>query len=307
MSAVTRQMRLPIVLAKAFALLFLTFPLVASAQPTAIITILEGEGALLRGTTRYVLAEGVRLAAGDIVQTSDKAFARIEFADGSIADLGPSARLLTAAAQRAAKSGGMGEHFLLSGLMKLTAGKQAAAGYRYATPHFAVTTTEGVAVMQIAVAETAVFVESGEARLTEGGPKGASALQRLRGGEFYTRKSGQKSAVAPRPSQAFIGALPRAFLDTIPSRLARFKDRELAPKRAEEIAYAEVEAWLKTNRDVRRPLVQRWRSRANDPVFRGALIVNLRDHPEWDPILFPEKYKPKENKSVTPSEPAAVQ
>ncbi|MBI3919703.1 MAG: hypothetical protein HY322_22165 [Betaproteobacteria bacterium] len=307
MSAVTGQKRLPIVLAKGIALLFLALPPVALAQPTAIITILEGKGSLLRGTTRYVLAEGVRLAPGDIVQTSDKAFARIEFADGSIADLGASARLLTATARRAAKSGSMGEHFLLAGFMKLSAGKQATAGYRYATPHFSVTTAEGVAVMQIAAAEAAVFVESGEARLTESVPKGAGALQRLRGGEFYTRKSGQKSAVAPRPSQAFIGALPRAFLDTIPSRLARFKDREVAPKRAEEIAYAEVEAWLKTNRDVRRPLVQRWRSRANDPAFRGALIVNLKNHPEWDPILFPEKYKPKENKSATPSEPAAVQ
>jgi hypothetical protein len=33
--------------------------------------------------------------------------------------------------------------------------------------------------------------------------------------------------------------------------------------------------------------------KARDPAFRSALIANLRSHPEWDPILFPEKYKPK--------------
>jgi hypothetical protein len=94
-----------------------------------------------------------------------------------------------------------------------------------------------------------------------------------------------------------VGALPRPFLETIPSRLSRFKDRETAPKRADEISYADVETWLKASRNVRRPLVQRWRSRATDPAFRDALIANLKDHREWDPILFPEKYKPPEKKA----------
>lgn len=278
--------------------LCLALPLVALAQSTATVTILEGEAALVRGTTRYVLLEGVRLAPGDIVQTGDKTFARVEFADGSRADLGGKTRFLNAAAplSRGAKAGRTSDHFLLSGLMKFSAGKSANASYRYATPQFTVTTSESVAVVQ-AAAEASVFVESGEVRLAEMGLKGASAPQRLKGGEFYTRKNAQKSAIAPRPSQAFLGALPRGFLDTIPSRLSRFKDREIAPKRAEEITYTDVEAWLKTNRDVRRPLVQRWRSKASNPAFRSALIANLKDHPEWDPILFPEKYKPKEEKA----------
>jgi hypothetical protein len=38
-----------------------------------------------------------------------------------------------------------------------------------------------------------------------------------------------------------------------------------------------------------------------DVAFRSALVANLRSHPEWDPILFPEKYKPK-----PPPEPPAV-
>ncbi|MBI4204956.1 MAG: FecR domain-containing protein [Betaproteobacteria bacterium] len=286
-------------LIKRLVCLCLGLPLIASAQSTATVTILEGEAALLRGTTRYALLEGVRLAPADIVQTADKTFARVEFADGSRVDLGPKTRLLNAVAPaaRGAKSGGTNNPFLLSGLMKFSAGKSANAGYRYTTPHFTVTTSDSVTVVQVAATEASVFLESGEIRLAEAGPKVSSAPQRLKTGEFYSRRNGQKSTVIPRPSQTFLGALPRGFLDTIPSRLSRYKNREVAPKRAEEITYPDVEAWLKTNRDVRRPLVQRWRSRASDPAFRTALIANLKDHPEWDPILFPEKYKPKEEQA----------
>jgi hypothetical protein len=35
------------------------------------------------------------------------------------------------------------------------------------------------------------------------------------------------------------------------------------------------------------------RARAHDPEFRKAVIANMRFHPEWDPIIFPEKYLPK--------------
>jgi hypothetical protein len=277
--------------------LCIVLPINVSAQST-MATIVEGEATLVRGTTRYALLEGVRLASGDIVQTAGKTFVRIEFPDGSHVDLGPKTGLLNAivTASRNVKPSGTNHPFLLSGLMKYSGSKAANAGHRYTTPHFTVTASESVAVIEVAATEASIFVESGEVRLAESGSKFSGAPQRLKAGEFYSRKYGQKSTVTPRPSQAFISALPRGFLDTIPPRLSRFKDREIAPKRGDEITYADVEAWLKTNRDVRRPLIQRWRSRASDPAFRTALIANLKDHPEWDPILFPEKYKPKEVK-----------
>jgi len=43
-----------------------------------------------------------------------------------------------------------------------------------------------------------------------------------------------------------------------------------------------------------REVVARFQPRAADPAFRAALVANLRFHPEWDPVLFPEKYLPKE-------------
>lgn len=284
-----------------FALVLLVLPHVVAAETTATVTILEGEAALLRGTTRYILAEGVRLQEGDIVHTAGKALVRLEFGDGSMLDLGMDSRLLTTSSTRGSQSERSRQHTLLSGLMKLTYGKQSKMSHHLSTPHLALTTSNAVAVVQTSASDASLFVESGEVRITELASKGEGASVRVKGGDFYTRKGGQRGVVAPRPPQAFISALPRGFLDTIPFRSARFKDREVAPKRAGEISYGDVEIWLKADREVRRTLMRRWQPRARDPEFRSALIANLKHHPEWDPILFPEKYKPKEDKSAGPA------
>ena len=44
-------------------------------------------------------------------------------------------------------------------------------------------------------------------------------------------------------------------------------------------------------------MLERFRQRAKDPQFRSKLIENLAAHPEWDRILFPEKYE-EENKGA---------
>ena len=90
----------------------------------------------------------------------------------------------------------------------------------------------------------------------------------------------------------------------LPERRAAFKDRDVAPRRLADVEYADVEAWLKGPPELRRPLIQRLRPRAHDPEFRKALIANMRFHPEWDRILFPEKYEPKP-KPPPPPTPAA--
>ena len=285
-----------------FALVWLVLPQAVAADTTATVTILEGEAALVRGTTRYLLAEGVRLQEGDILHTADKALVRLEFSDGSILDLGPSVRLLTASTPvRGSQSERGWQHTLLSGLVKLTCGKQQKVSHQLSTPQLTLTTSDAVTVVHGSATDASLFVESGEARITEAATKGGSPTVRVKGGDFYARKSGQKGTVAARPPQAFISALPRGFLDTIPSRSARFKDRQVAPKRVEEVSYSDIEVWLKAEREVRRPLMRRWQPRARDPEFRNALVANLRHHPEWDPILFPEKYRPKEDKAPVPA------
>ena len=283
------------VLWKRWAVALLVYPLAAvavAADRLATVTLLEGPAALVRGVTRYALVEGVRLQPGDIVEISDKGLAEIEFPDGAALALSAGTRMLVVAGSRGKSAAG--DYYLMQGALKLSGVKQGAS-FRFLTPVVTVQPVEGTAVLLAGGGEGSVFVESGEVRITESAVKGAAPPPvRLMGGEFYTRKAEQKGAVAPRPSQSFIGALPKVFLDPLPSRMARYKEREVQPKRVEDVSYAEVEAWLKAPPDIRRPMVARFRPRASDAAFRSALVANLKFHPEWDPILFPEKYKPKE-------------
>lgn len=265
-----------------------------AAEPPAVVTLLEGQAALLRGTVRYALAEGVRLQAGDIVELGDKGTALIEFADGCAVSLGPRARFYVGAlVPRGAKAGGVSDLYLLQGWGKLASGKSAAP-VRITTPVFGLGAADATAVIQLADGEGAMFVEAGEARVAEGFVKASpTSPVRLRGGEFFSRKVDQRGTIAARPAQSFIAAMPKAYLDNLPSRLGKYKDREVNPRATGELAYADVEMWLKAPVEIRRAVMQRFVPKANDPSFRQALVANLRSHPEWDPILFPEKYKPK--------------
>ncbi len=269
---------------------------VSAAEPPAIVTLLEsGGGALLRGTSRYVLLEGVRLQAGDIIEIGDKGVVVIEFADDLIVSLGPKARFYVGAlAPRGPKGIGVSDLYLMEGWSKFTSGKSSAP-FRYTTPLFGLGTADATAVMQIAGSEGSMFVETGDVRVAEGFAKATrESPTRLRGGQFYVRRAEQRASIAPRPAPAFVTAMPRPYMDNLPSRVSRYKDREVAPRPAGELAYADVEMWLKAPPEIRRPVMQRFIRKADDPAFRQALIANLRFHFEWDPILFPEKYKPKE-------------
>jgi len=288
-------------LPKFWAFALLTSPLVAAAaDPVATVTLLEGPAGLVRGVTRYALAEGVRVQSGDIIEVGDKGLAEIEFPDGVALALGAGTRMLAVSIPRGKSAAG--DYYVMHGALKV-AGVNKSARLRFLSPIFTLQPAEGVSVMIVRGEEGSVFVESGAARLAVT-PETLS----LKSGDFFTRKAGQKGAVAPRPSPAFIAAMPKAFFDPLPSRMARYKERQVQPKRLDDVSYAEVEAWLKAPLPIRRPLVSRFEPRASNPAFRSGLIANLRFHPEWDPILFPEKYEPKESEaaSAAPAKPATT-
>ena len=269
----------------AFALL--ACPLAAVAQePAATLTLLEGQAVLVRGVTRYALAEGVRLQSGDIVEVGEKGLAEIEFADGAAISLGAGTRMLATSMPRGKSA--TADCYVMRGALKVS-GVSKAAKLRITTPAFTLQPVDGTSVLIVRDGDGSVFIETGGARLTV-----APTTLNLKAGDFYARKGGQKGAVAPRPSQEFMGGMPKAFFDPLPSRMARYKDREAQPKRIDEVSYADVEAWLKAPLAIRRPFLARFEPRAGDPKFRASLEANLRFHPEWDPVLYPEKYEPKE-------------
>lgn len=295
------------------ALAALWFAGLAAAQAPAggtppTVTILDGNAVLLRAAGKLQVAEGVRLMSQDIVETAaDSKLLRIEFADGTALNLGPGSRLLIDP-RLAAERGRSARTYLLRGSVKLNAapavaGKPpAAAPAPLASPLIDVQAAGGSLVAQVTDTQLQVFVEAGEATVQErqaGLPLGTP--QKLRSGEFLARAGTGKSTVIARPPADFVGQLPRSFLDTLPSRAALFKDRDVAPKPLADITYPEVSAWLAAEPALRRAAMPRWRPLTRNPAFRNALVANMAAHPEWDRVLFPEKYLPKPNPGTASS------
>jgi hypothetical protein len=278
--------------------LLLTVPLFASAAPPAAplatLTIVDGEAVLIREAARYAPAEGVRLLREDIVETGTQGrLLRIEFPDGLIADLGPATRL-----QIAPKLAGRapGRFYLLQGWVKVTAPASLASPV-FNTPLFDASAIAQRAVVLVQPQDANAFAEAGEVALTElldGRPLGNVTLK---GEQFLTRAGAARASVAPRPTAAFIQRVPKDFLDTLPSRLERFKTREVDPTRLSGIAYDDVAAWIDAEAGLRAGFVLRWKGEARNADFRRGLVGTLRAHPEWDRTLFPEKYLPKKVES----------
>jgi hypothetical protein len=266
-----------------------------AAEAVATVTILEGDALVYRGAGRVRALEGVRLAPGDIVETGESAFAQIEFADQSVLDLGGATRVLIQHATTRQKS----ERYLylMNGWAKLAGVKRegaAAAGYDLRAPLFEIPANAGVVVVRATPAEVTIFCERGNVRVSERGGGATSGSVTLKSSESYQRKAGSRGAASPGVPQSFVADMPKFFRDTLPSRADRFRDKEVRPTEAPDPAYADVEVWLKAEAPLRRSLMARWRAKVREPAFRAALIANLSAHPEWDPILFPEKYLPKD-------------
>ena len=265
-----------------------------AADAFGTITILEGQALIYRDIARLHAAEGLRLAPGDIVETAPATFAQIEMVDQSVAQLGPSTRVMFNAA--AAKQKSERGFFVMDGWVKVVAAKRNAneAGFELRSALFEIAPHSAGLVLHAAPAAADLFVESGTIRLAERQERGASApATALKAGDFYQRKFPARGSVVGIAPPAFVAEMPRTFRDSLPPRIERFRERPVLAKDAGAFSYADVQAWLQAEPALRRPLMQRWRAKAHEPAFRAALIANLKSHPEWDPILFPEKYKPK--------------
>ncbi|HEY2927465.1 MAG TPA: hypothetical protein VGJ65_11390 [Albitalea sp.] len=267
----------------------------AAADVSGTITILEGQALIYRGSGRLHAVEGVRLAAGDIVETAASTFVQIELADQSVAQFGSATRvMINASASRQKAERWL---YIMDGWVKVTGAKRdppAGPGLDLRAPLFEMPASPSVVVLRSSPAEVNLFVERGDIRVVERQVGGSVGAVPFKSGDFYRRKLPGRGTVNPGSMQAFVGDMPRFFRDSLPLRLDRFRDRPVQAKDAPDFSYADVESWLKAEPAVRRPLMQRWRGKAREPAFRAALVANLSAHPEWDPILFPEKYLPKD-------------
>lgn len=265
----------------------------AADAPPGTITILEGDALIVRGAGRLRAAEGVRLASGDIVETAASAFMQIELSDQTVLQLGGATKVMVGGPVRLKAERTL---YALLGWFKATNMRKEAGtrGFDLRSPLFEIAALPGVVVIQIKPGDMTLFAERGDVKLVERQAGASGGVVVVKTGQYYRRAAGTRGAASATRVDAFVGELPKAFRDSLPLRGDRYKDREVSPKPAPDFVYEDVEAWLKAESPFRRQFIERWRSKARDPAFRAALIANLKFHPEWDPILFPEKYLPKE-------------
>jgi len=283
----------------------LLWPLPAAVPGIGSATFLEGSLRLLRGTSVLQGAEGLRIRQGDIFETSDKGFVQLEFTGGTVVALGPSSRLYIlrqGEGHLAGKTGSQiaGEFVLLGGWLKAESNGGEGA-YRYDSPLLSATVGNGTVVIHAYEGGSDVFVESGSATIGEVSPDGNSRQPAsAKSGQFFSRRTGKGAASVARPNPAFLDAMPPAFRDTLPSRLAHFAGKAAEPRTEHQVAYAEVQSWLTMPASWRRGLVDRFTPRLKDSEFRKQLEAHLAAHPEWDAILHPEKHPP-ENAAPAPA------
>lgn len=266
-------------------------PIPAAVQDVGSVTFLEGSLRIIRGTTTLQAAEGTRLRQGDIVESSDKSFAQLEFVGGAIVALGPLTRIYVFRYGMGGKSGSDAagaELVLLSGWLKGQSDTHTAS-YRYESLMLAAATGNGIVVFHNNESGCEVFVESGSAAIAEVGPDGNVGKSTLgNAGQFFSRRQGKSLVISPHPSATFVDAMPRSFRDALPSRLAHFTGKPVEPMVQHQVSYAEIQPWLTIPSAWRKGFVGRFEPRLKDPEFRKQLELHAAEYPEWVPILHPE-------------------
>lgn len=280
------------------------------ASEAAVASIVQGQVKLIRHGERFALGEGNTVADGDIVETAQGAFVQLEFDDSASVNLGGSTRILLGPRLPRVKTRGPVQFYLLQGWVKATPKRNAEgvpsseAPVRFVGPRLEVESRGGAVIAQFDSKAIALFCERGSCRGTPRDAAGAPV--ELVAGDFASLPAGSaKPVLAKRPSPAFLDELPKLFRDTLPLRAALFATHRPQPKAEGAIDYADVGHWLQAEGPIRPPLVAEWRPRAADPEFRNELVSHLKLHPEWERILFPERFLPKPSPTPVPASPAA--
>jgi hypothetical protein len=207
---------------------------------TATVTLLFGQPKLLRGTTWFTLKEGVRLRDGDVIDLPASGQLQLEFTDsGAVSVIGPGALYIAAASARDAKQSGSAEFQLTRGWLKFVT-KSPGPRLRVRTALGTIAASEATAVVHAADGFEA-FVETGTAKLSDVGKIELTGGE-IKAGGFASRSAGKPLTTERRPPAAFVGALPRDFMDPLPVRADRFASAHVDPVADHEATFAEAQA-----------------------------------------------------------------
>ena len=260
-----------------------------AARAAAMVTIVEGEATLVDGARALVATEGLKLGDETLVRTgASTTLLRIEWPDGTAADFGPDTQAMVEPGGFGKRAGRVPAVYLLRGWLKLSSLGQATTPGAL-TARIDVAPFKGSLVVMAVGDETWVFAEGGSATVAERHARPPVNLA-LKSGEVYARSGAGKGAVAPRPSPSQMQRVPRGFRDTLPLRSAALQGRSVAVRNAPPPVYADLREWLVAEQPLRRGFTRRFAERARDGAFRAGLVEHLVAHPEWEPVLFPERF-----------------
>ena len=272
-----------------WALILWAFPHPPAERTIGSATLLEGSFAVTRGTTVYRAAEGIALKYGDIIETSDGAFAQLEFTNGAVVALGPSTRAYILPAV-----GSLGGRPILLDVVMLTGWLKTEIAsskgtFRFRTRRLGVVSTGGTFVIRSNATECDVFFESGNSgslgEVKANGEMGAPTP--VKAGQFFSRQRAAPVSSLPRPSAPFLDSMPRQYRDTLPARESRLSDKPVEAKAGHPVTYEEIEPWLEAPSSWRRGLAPRFASRLSDSTFRKQVENHSQELPDWAPILHP--------------------
>lgn len=264
-------------------------------QEVGVVTLTEGPPLkLIRGTSVFMVGEGTRLSPGDIVECADRGLAQLEIDGGTIIALHGDSRLFlfSFASGRRSRSNAQ-ELVLLKGWLKAET-RAGDGAYRFHTPLLTAATRDGTLLIHATSESVDVFLESGSGSVEENdGRRHSNRAVDGKPGQYFSRIADKEIASLPRPSAPFIASVPISFQDTLPPRRQALRSKPVQPKPDHDVSYAEIADWLTIDRRWRRGFVRQFTPRLRDASFRQALAAGLRAHPEWDRVLYPEKYRRK--------------
>ena len=274
-----------------------------AVEPIAVVTVIDGDAVLVRQTTKSILKAGMRLAPLDILETRQKtAIVRIEFVDGAVADLGPETRVMLAPSLASASKRRQATLYALQGWIKISRVRaKDPPTTQLLSESMDISNVTGSAVVSVQPKLNQVFAESGAVLVSERRQGRSLPTVALKPGAVFVTVGTNKASISAHPAPSFLQNVPRAFLDQIPSRASLFKNRPEPPSQPnEELGYADAVPWLGAEMAVRNLLVTRWRQHLNADL-RSGLSSHIKVHPEWDRVLFPDKYQPNKAALAPPA------
>jgi hypothetical protein len=227
----------------------------------------------------------VRIRDGDTIDLPEKGQLQLELTDGgAVSVIGPGALYAAAVTPRDGKQPPLADFYLTRGWLKLDT-KTPGTRLRIRTPAGTVMASDAVAVVHATGDNVDMFVETGAVKMTD--PAGPET----KGGGYVTRPVGKPVESAARASSAFVGAMPRDFMDPLPKRASKFASARPDPAPDREATFAEAQPWLTS--PYRAAFMKRFEPKLGDPAFRTAAEANGKVLPEWTATAAPAATKAK--------------